>query len=48
LQNEEYCVIETPAADRPTCAMYRAAYVIEKGELIGTWDIAARDRVLSL
>jgi D-serine deaminase-like pyridoxal phosphate-dependent protein len=32
----------------PTCAMHRAAYVIEKGELIGTWDIAARDRMLSI
>jgi D-serine deaminase-like pyridoxal phosphate-dependent protein len=31
----------------PTCAMHRFAYVIENGELTGTWDIAARDRVLT-
>jgi D-threonine aldolase len=32
----------------PTVALHRRAYVIEKGEVIGTWEIAARDRVLSV
>jgi D-threonine aldolase len=30
----------------PTCAMHQRAYVIEDGQVIGTWDIVARDRVL--
>jgi D-serine deaminase-like pyridoxal phosphate-dependent protein len=32
----------------PTCAMHRQAYVIEGGRVTGTWDIIARDRVLSV
>ncbi len=32
----------------PTCALHRQAHVIEKGKVIGTWDIAARDRVLTV
>jgi D-serine deaminase-like pyridoxal phosphate-dependent protein len=32
----------------PTVALHRSAYVVENGEVTGTWDIAARDRVLSL
>jgi len=30
----------------PTCAMHQRAYVVEDGQVIGTWDIVARDRVL--
>jgi D-serine deaminase-like pyridoxal phosphate-dependent protein len=32
----------------PTCALHRQAYVIEEGRVIGTWDIAGRDRVLTI
>jgi D-serine deaminase-like pyridoxal phosphate-dependent protein len=32
----------------PTVALHRQAYVIEKGQVTGTWEIAARDRVLSV
>jgi D-threonine aldolase len=32
----------------PTCAMHQRAYVVEGGRVTGTWDIAARDRVLSI
>jgi D-serine deaminase-like pyridoxal phosphate-dependent protein len=32
----------------PTCAMHRQAYVVEGGRVTGTWDIAARDRVLTI
>jgi D-serine deaminase-like pyridoxal phosphate-dependent protein len=32
----------------PTCAMHRQAYVVENGKVTGTWDIVARDRVLTM
>jgi D-serine deaminase-like pyridoxal phosphate-dependent protein len=32
----------------PTCAMHKQAYVVENGKVTGQWDIAARDRVLSI
>ncbi len=32
----------------PTCAMHRQAYVIEGGRVVGTWDIVARDRALTV
>jgi D-serine deaminase-like pyridoxal phosphate-dependent protein len=32
----------------PTCAMHKQAYVVEGGRVTETWDIIARDRVLSL
>jgi D-serine deaminase-like pyridoxal phosphate-dependent protein len=32
----------------PTCALHRRAYVIEDGDLVDEWEIAARDRVLSV
>jgi D-serine deaminase-like pyridoxal phosphate-dependent protein len=32
----------------PTCAMHKQAYVIEDGRVTGTWDIVARDRVLTV
>jgi len=32
----------------PTCALHRAAYVIEGGQLVETWEVTARDRALSI
>ena len=32
----------------PTCAWHRQAYVVENGQITGAWDIAARDRVLTV
>jgi D-serine deaminase-like pyridoxal phosphate-dependent protein len=32
----------------PTCALHRRAYVIERGELVDEWEVAARDRVLTV
>jgi len=32
----------------PTCAMHRQAYVVEKGRVTETWDIVARDRMLTV
>lgn len=32
----------------PTVALHRQAYIIENGQVVGTWDIAARDRMLSV
>jgi D-serine deaminase-like pyridoxal phosphate-dependent protein len=32
----------------PTVAMHRQAYVVEDGRVTGTWDIVARDRVLTV
>lgn len=32
----------------PTVALHRFAYVIENGQVSGTWEIAARDRVLNV
>jgi D-serine deaminase-like pyridoxal phosphate-dependent protein len=32
----------------PTCAMHQRAYVVENGEITGTWDIAGRDRVITV
>jgi D-serine deaminase-like pyridoxal phosphate-dependent protein len=32
----------------PTCAMHKQAYVVEGGKVTGTWDIVARDRILSV
>jgi D-serine deaminase-like pyridoxal phosphate-dependent protein len=32
----------------PTCAMHKQAYVVEDGRVTGTWDIVARDRVLTI
>jgi len=31
----------------PTCALHQFAYVVEKGNVIGRWEIVARDRVLN-
>jgi D-serine deaminase-like pyridoxal phosphate-dependent protein len=32
----------------PTCAMHKQAYVVEDGKVTETWDIVARDRVLTV
>lgn len=32
----------------PTSAMHRFAYVVEKGEVTGQWEIVARDRVIGI
>ena len=32
----------------PTCAMHKQAYVVENGKVTETWDIVARDRVLTV
>jgi D-serine deaminase-like pyridoxal phosphate-dependent protein len=32
----------------PTCALHRQAYVVEKRQVTGCWDIVARDRVLTV
>ena len=32
----------------PTCAMHQQAYVVEDGRVTGSWDIVARDRMLSI
>jgi D-serine deaminase-like pyridoxal phosphate-dependent protein len=32
----------------PTCALHREAYVVENGQVVDQWKIAARDRVLSI
>jgi D-serine deaminase-like pyridoxal phosphate-dependent protein len=41
-------VFAVPTHICPTCALHRSAYVIENGQLVETWDIVARDRVLSV
>jgi D-serine deaminase-like pyridoxal phosphate-dependent protein len=37
-----------PAHICPTCALHRFAYVVERGEVIDRWEIAARDRMLTI
>ena len=32
----------------PTCAWHKQAHVVENGAVTETWDIIARDRVLSI
>ncbi len=32
----------------PTCAMHKQAYVVEGGRVMETWEIAGRDRVLTV
>jgi D-serine deaminase-like pyridoxal phosphate-dependent protein len=41
-------VFAIPTHICPTCAMHRQAYVVEGGRVTGTWDIVARDRVLTI
>jgi D-serine deaminase-like pyridoxal phosphate-dependent protein len=37
-----------PAHICPTCALHQFAYVAEGGEIVGRWEIAARDRMLTV
>jgi D-serine deaminase-like pyridoxal phosphate-dependent protein len=32
----------------PTCALHRSVHVVENGQVVGTWDIASRDRLLTV
>ena len=32
----------------PTCAMHKQAYIVEGGRVTGTWEIAGRDRVITV
>jgi D-serine deaminase-like pyridoxal phosphate-dependent protein len=41
-------VYAVPTHICPTCAMHRQAYVVEDGRVRETWDIVARDRMLSI
>ena len=41
-------VYAVPTHICPTCALHRYAYVADKGRIIGTWDIPARDRLLTV
>ena len=41
-------VFAIPTHVCPTCAMHQKAYVVEDGEVRETWEIVARDRVLSI
>lgn len=41
-------VFGVPTHICPTCALHRQAYVVEDGKLVGRWEIAARDRMLTV
>jgi D-serine deaminase-like pyridoxal phosphate-dependent protein len=41
-------VLAIPTHICPTCAMHKQATVVERGRVIGSWDIVARDRVLAI
>lgn len=41
-------VYAIPAHICPTCALHRHAYVVENGQVTGRWEIAARDRMLTI
>jgi D-serine deaminase-like pyridoxal phosphate-dependent protein len=41
-------LIALPVHICPTCALHRRAYVIEGGEQIDEWEVAARDRVIGV
>ena len=41
-------VYAVPTHICPTCAMHRSAYVVENGKVVDTWDIVARDRMLTV
>ena len=32
----------------PTVALHRRAYVVEDGQVVGQWEVTARDRVLGI
>jgi D-serine deaminase-like pyridoxal phosphate-dependent protein len=37
-----------PAHICPTCALHQFAYVVENGQVVDRWEIASRDRVLTI
>lgn len=41
-------ILAVPVHICPTCALHRRAYVIENGELVDEWEVAARDRVIGI
>lgn len=41
-------VYAVPAHVCPTVALHRRAYVVENNRIIGTWEIASRDRMLTV
>jgi D-serine deaminase-like pyridoxal phosphate-dependent protein len=41
-------VYAVPTHICPTCALHRQAYVVEDGQVTGTWDIVGRDRLLTV
>lgn len=41
-------VYAVPAHVCPTCALHRSVYVIEGGRVVGTWEVASRDRMLTV
>jgi D-serine deaminase-like pyridoxal phosphate-dependent protein len=41
-------IVAIPTHVCPTVALHRQAYVIENGQVAGMWEIAARDRLLSI
>jgi len=41
-------VFALPTHICPTCALHREAYVVEDGQVVGRWQIVARDRVLGI
>lgn len=41
-------VFAMPTHICPTCAMHKAAYVVENGQVIGQWEIVGRDRMLTV
>jgi D-serine deaminase-like pyridoxal phosphate-dependent protein len=41
-------VFAIPTHVCPTCSMHQKAYVVENAQVTGTWEIVARDRVLTV
>lgn len=41
-------ILALPTHICPTCALHRRVYVIEDGNLVDEWEVAARDRVLAV
>jgi D-serine deaminase-like pyridoxal phosphate-dependent protein len=41
-------VLAIPTHICPTCALHRRVYVVEDGELVDEWEVAARDRVIGI
>ena len=42
------CLFAIPTHVCPTVALHRRAYVIEDGQVVGQWEVTARDRVLGI